>query len=266
MESISIQSLPRLSSYYSYIGVIGKGGTSIIQLWKSRIGREYAVKIPYTDTINMVIHEANEMSKISKYPNQSPFITYYGLYEYNNLPVMVSDYFPGKQLDKLGILNEVMVRSIAKQIFYQLNYLHKRNILHSDIGPQNIMINNKGEIKTIDIGNYRELYPSNVESIQGLQSVYRTNKDILKRIYNSGSYDVFILGAAKDVYDSGELLATLLGYQPLTEKQINDNVILKVTLNDKVLENVINACLNIDPYLRPTTESILKVFETDIIL
>lgn len=43
-------------------------------------------------------------------------------------------------LNECGEISEDMVRSIARQILHALRYLHKRNITHRDIKPDNILI------------------------------------------------------------------------------------------------------------------------------
>ena len=42
--------------------------------------------------------------------------------------------------------------SIARQVLQSLQKIHDKGILHSDIKPQNIVINNKGEVSLIDYG------------------------------------------------------------------------------------------------------------------
>ncbi|WP_257263433.1 protein kinase [Endozoicomonas sp. ONNA2] len=42
--------------------------------------------------------------------------------------------------------------SIARQLFQSLQKVHEKGILHSDIKPQNITINSKGEVSLIDYG------------------------------------------------------------------------------------------------------------------
>ncbi|EFC46811.1 predicted protein, partial [Naegleria gruberi] len=51
-----------------------------------------------------------------------------------------------------GRLHENIVRIYAKQIFEALTYLHDKNIVHGDISPYNIMLNQWGVIKMIDFG------------------------------------------------------------------------------------------------------------------
>ncbi len=52
-----------------------------------------------------------------------------------------------------GQLNETLVKKIAVEILEALEYLHKQQIYHRDLKPDNVLITNKGDnVKIIDLG------------------------------------------------------------------------------------------------------------------
>ena len=55
-------------------------------------------------------------------------------------------------------LNDIL--PIVKQIADALDYAHKQKIIHRDIKPGNIMINNEGEIKVLDFGLAAQIHTS----------------------------------------------------------------------------------------------------------
>lgn len=64
------------------------------------------------------------------------------------------EYIEGKTLDEIiseyGVYNEKAAKIIIISICDGLSDLHRRNIIHKDIKPENIMINKNGNIKIID--------------------------------------------------------------------------------------------------------------------
>lgn len=80
----------------------------------------------------------------------------YDLENWQGRPVLVREDFIGNSLKNLiknkGIELEEFFE-IAIQLVDILNEIHKNKVIHLDINPNNILINNQGEIKIIDFGN-----------------------------------------------------------------------------------------------------------------
>ena len=100
-------------------------------------------------------------------------------WEYNRGPIfIVSKYVHGDTFDrfvqmKLGSMPLIKrMRTICHMvmpIFEALNYLHNNNILHMDIKPSNIMVENGNNIRLMDLGiAYTEAYQSaNTSNMMG---------------------------------------------------------------------------------------------------
>ena len=99
--------------------------------------------------------------------------------EYDNGPIfIVSKYVHGENFDKfvqtkLGTLPHLhrikTICGMVMPIFDALNYLHSNNILHMDIKPSNIMVENGNNIRLMDLGiAYTDAYQmSNTSNMMG---------------------------------------------------------------------------------------------------
>lgn len=71
----------------------------------------------------------------------------------------VTEYFEGKTLQQWMLDNPrpelEIVRSIIEQIALGLRAMHRKDILHLDLKPANVMINAQGLVKIIDFGSSR---------------------------------------------------------------------------------------------------------------
>ena len=71
----------------------------------------------------------------------------------------VTEFFDGKTLQQWSLDNPSpeleAVRSIAGQIAIGLRAMHRKDVLHLDLKPSNIMINAQGAVKIIDFGSSR---------------------------------------------------------------------------------------------------------------
>lgn len=127
-----------LLSKYSLESKIATGGNSEVWLIKDEKGNSFAAKISFSDyeCQELLLAEAKFMDSL---PSDSPFLKYYGLYKYNDLPVMVIEYFPGKPLSQVSGISKDKIYFIAYHIFLTLNYLHERDFICGDLHGNNIL-------------------------------------------------------------------------------------------------------------------------------
>ncbi len=130
---------------------------------------------------------------------------------------------------------EVVV-SLVKQIIQGLRAFHRQEMLHCDLKPENIMIDEIGQIKLIDFGSARiagvaEL-SSPIDSVgnQGTQG-YTAPEVILDERVSQAS-DQFSLGAI--VY---EMFASTLPYQDKLDKNLTPKKLAKLSYESSLLHN-----------------------------
>lgn len=181
MNDIQVSNIiPPLLFHYELIDKIGEGGNSNVWSVKSKDNKLYACKIPLDADLNAdIVYEATTMSQVSKYPNQSTFLTFYGVYENKELIVMVSELFSGTPLSDLTLsirqgkitLTEHQILFIVRSILEQLSYLHRKRLNHGDVHNTNILyIPNR--VVLIDITNQK--YRPEMSSIPIEAEVTRT--------------------------------------------------------------------------------------------
>lgn len=100
--------------------------------------------------------EAEYLSKCV-HPN---IVRVYDWFEENNTAYTVMDFIPGKPLSKIfeeeGSLPQIRVKRYCIQIAYALKVIHFNNLLHRDIKPDNIIIDQQDRAILIDFGATRE--------------------------------------------------------------------------------------------------------------
>ena len=92
----------------------------------------------------------------------SPYIVkIYGAFESDGKIHLVMDYLPKGDFSyfiKTNFpLKEDIIKFYSAEIVLFLEYMQKMNLVHRDLKPQNIMIDEKGHLKVIDFGTVRKL-------------------------------------------------------------------------------------------------------------
>ena len=99
-----------------------------------------------------LIEEANILSAVH-HPN---IVSVLEVFEENNTAYIVMEYIKGNTLkyilDNEGILPEHKVIKYTHQIGNALNFVHEKNIVHLDIKPGNILIDQNDQARLIDFG------------------------------------------------------------------------------------------------------------------
>ena len=182
---------------------------------------------------------------------------------------LVMEYMDGGSLYELiiGYINlhikveEEKLWNIFEQCLKGLIYLHEQGLIHRNIKPANLLINNKGEIKYYDF------------SSSAIDNLYKTSlftKDKIKRknllnqmtkvysgkfgapeIFNQNKYDLKI-----DVYSLGKTFGALAFF----DIDFPDYEKLKSLDYSKELIEIIREMIEINPSKRPSSREIYNKF------
>ncbi len=149
----------KINDRYEIIKTIGEGGMANVYLANDTIlERNVAIKVLRGDLSNdekfirRFKREALSVSNLS-HPN---IVEVYDVGEEDGNYYIVMEYIEGKTLKQLlqkrGALTLTEVLDIMSQLTDGLSHAHEAYIIHRDIKPQNIMIQDNGLIKITDFG------------------------------------------------------------------------------------------------------------------
>ena len=132
------------------------------------------------------INEAKTLAKCVDFPE---IVTVKDFFKENNTAYIVMEYIDGKTLRTY--LNEKGSRisvnetiNMMKPLICSLGKVHKMNLIHRDISPDNIMICKDGSIKILDFGGARDFVANGDKSLSVMmkpgytpEEQYRTGKE-----------------------------------------------------------------------------------------
>ena len=146
-------------------------------------------------------------------------------------PYLVMDFIPGQPLSEMIFphrpLSEKTALQYIRQIASALQKVHAQGLLHRDIKPQNIMIN-QGSAILIDFGIARELASGQTQTHTNLVSEgYAPLEQYLPKARRSAASDVYGLAATLYSAVTGEVpvASVLRSHHPLTPpRQLNSQI------------------------------------------
>ena len=161
------------------------------------------------------VDEASALSSL----NHVGIVDVFSLFFENETAYYVMAYIDGCSLDEYirnhGPLDEEVALNYIRQVCDALEYVHKKNILHLDIKPGNLMLDVDGRVKLIDFGTakqYDESEGENTSTLLGSTPGYAPPEQ--------GNTKVTTFSAATDIYSLGATFYKLLtGITPPTANE-----------------------------------------------
>lgn len=174
-----------LKNRYKIKEVIGEGGFGITYLgWDMILEAPVAVKeyfpVSYADRnvngdegLNLHIFDGSsaiafqkgmeryksEAKILTKFRNEPGIVVVYDFFEENNTAYIVMEYIKGislaKHLKKEIQIPPRKVFSMMRDMMVSVSRLHDAGMVHRDISPENIMIDDRGKVWLIDFGATR---------------------------------------------------------------------------------------------------------------
>jgi serine/threonine protein kinase len=250
---------------YDLIEKIAEGGMGAVYKGRHRgSGQIVAIKIVPPDTAkNAVLLKRFEMefraASVLDHPNIVKALDYNGL----GTPFLVMEYVDGESLgqrvERGGPMDEATSVRLIAQVCDGLHKAHKQSLIHRDVKPDNILVNQQGIAKLTDLGL--------VKDTEGEQNLTRTGRGLgtphfmapeqFRNAKNADvKCDVYSLGATLYMMLTGEIPFAKTNPLDCWMKKVKNDFPAPRKINPKISERVdwaIRRAMSADPAQRPNT-------------
>lgn len=144
--------------------LIGTGGMAHVYRAETVSGHKtVAVKLLKEEFLNdrELLRRFSKEGKASQRLQHDNIVSALDVGEYNGVPYIVFEYVEGRTIEDIirekGRLSIQEATALCSQMMDALQYAHEHGIIHRDIKPQNILVNEHGIAKLADFGIAREV-------------------------------------------------------------------------------------------------------------
>lgn len=199
-----------------------------------------------------------EIRFLKKFKNIN-IIKIYEVVETKNKVFFIMEHAPGGELFNYIVakkkLDEKEASFFFAQIIHALDFIHKHNIVHRDVKPENMLLTENKTIKLIDFGLSNQYNKGGLLKTPCGSPCYAAPEMILGRKYGGSHIDIWSCGIT--------LFAMVCGYLPFEDK--NNDKLYKKILDCKIefpshigelSKSMITRLLTVNPSKRITFEEI----------
>jgi serine/threonine protein kinase len=147
-----------VQGHYRVTDMLGRGGMGAVFLAEDlRLGRIVAIKVlrPELASESSSVGRFEREARIAARLDHPNIIPIYAVEEVGELHYFVMKYIAGKSLDEL-LTGEPLPVEHCRQLLWQaacgLGHAHQRGVIHRDVKPSNIMIDESGRAIITDFG------------------------------------------------------------------------------------------------------------------
>jgi pSer/pThr/pTyr-binding forkhead associated (FHA) protein len=264
LECICKRDIKDISSLASYkiVKKLGEGGMgAVFEAVQVSMERPVALKIMRrtTELPRSSIQRFFREARIGGKMHHTNIVQFLDCGQVDDIYFLVMEYVLGVNIHQLmqeiGVFHYSMALPIIEQVLQALHYAHKNfQIIHRDIKPDNILINQNGIVKITDFGlakDYTEAGFSGITKSQtGIGTLfYMAPEQIFNAKFSDQRVDIYSLGAT--------LYEMLTGILPFSGNQIIE-VIQNIQTKDLTPIHIL------DPYIPEDISNIIvKAMQKD---
>lgn len=266
-----------LNGRYEVIEKVGIGGMAIVykakDIYLKRIVAVKVLKEQYLEDKEFIKKFVIEAQSVANLNNQN-IVKIYDVGQHiedgKTFNYIVMEYIKGKTLNELikdkGRLNSNAVVAISKQIANALDCAHKHHIIHRDIKPHNIIIDENLNVKVTDFGIARIATSSTITYTSSvLGTVHYISPEQAKGKFIDEKSDIYSLGVVMYEMVTGRVPFDTDNAVGIAMQHINEPLVEPIRLVPNLepwLNSIIVKCMEKNPENRfESAESLIKALE-----
>ncbi|MBQ8647124.1 MAG: serine/threonine protein kinase, partial [Oscillospiraceae bacterium] len=193
----------KLDGRYLLQELVGVGGMANVyramDLKEQRVVAVKVLKEECTENEELVRRFKNE-SKTIAVLNHKSIVKVYDVSVTDKLQYIVMEYIDGMTLKEYlaqrgGPLTWKETLHFVTQVLEALQHAHSKGVVHRDVKPQNIMLQNSGTVKIMDFGIARFSQAENQTlSEKAIGSVHYISPEQAKGMPTDGTTDIYAVG------------------------------------------------------------------------
>ena len=146
---------------FGVLATLGAGAhSSILHIRREEDGREYALKVVNIESVaeKKFLEQAEHEFRIGQmldHPNLVKVLAFETeknwLFKIKKAKLLI-EFVKGETLDKAKLMKRHKLLRVFEQVAAGMVHMHRRNVFHADLKPNNIMLGRGGAVKVLDYG------------------------------------------------------------------------------------------------------------------
>ena len=245
---------------YSIIGKpLGSGGMATVYKVKDSKGKIFAAKVlhAHLNTDRKLIQRFKQEYEIGKKLSHPAFVKNHEMFKHAGSWTIIMDFIPGLTLQKVlskTFPSEQQATAIVAELALALDFFHKAQLVHRDLKPDNIILDDKGKIIIMDYGITRQLSNQMTKTGTAIGTpVYMAPEQIMNSKSTDKRCDLYSIGLiyfrlltkrdAHGMSSNSDLYAMIEARHKKSVRNIKD-------LQDQAIRPIIENCLLPNPEQR----------------